>query len=69
MVNFKTAFVASTCVAAAAAVDITVSKSGGNATYDSKHHYGYGFLHEVRIHSAFKHLQLIRLSTGHQQLR
>ncbi|KAK4498903.1 hypothetical protein PRZ48_009413 [Zasmidium cellare] len=46
MVGFKQAIVASVCVAAAAAVDITVSRSGGNATGDARHHYGYGFLHE-----------------------
>lgn len=49
MVNIKQAIAASVCVTAAAAVDIIVSKSGGNATGDARHHYGYGFLHEVNL--------------------
>lgn len=65
----RKAFVATTCISAGFAVDVSVQNSGGNATGKFGHPYGYGFLHEVDIVIlALCEKSLMRLS-GYQQFR
>ena len=54
MVSFTQALVATTYIASAVAINIVVPATGGNVTGKFGHHYGYGFLHEVKLGTPYQ---------------